>query len=610
MEAVSTGVVATTSDTLDLTTVMKASQIISGEMEIASLLSKMIKIVIENAGAEKGCFILEKAGRLFIEAEGRISNGNIRVLQSIPLENADVPAAIVNYVARTREKVVLDDAVDEVNFKHSAYIREKKPKSVLCVPLVNQGKLAGIIYLENNAAKGAFTRNRVKVLELLAAQMAISLENATLYTNLESSEGKYRAIFENSGTALMFIEEDTTITMANKEFEKLTGYSKAEIEGQMSWTKIVANKADLELMLKYHRLRRVDQKESPQVYQFQLVDREGKLKHIVITVAVLPGKKQSLASLLDITERIRAEEALRKAHNELENKVDLRTQELTAANQELLATNEQLSGTLEELKRMQSYLVQTEKMAALGNLVAGMAHEINTPVGIGVTAASHLEQITRDLTGLYESGRLKRQDLVEYIADANEAAKIILANLERSAKLIKSFKQVSVDQSSEDRRLFNIKQYLDEILLSLYPKLKKTRHKITVCCDDSLEIDAFPGAFSQIMANLVMNSLIHAYGPADTGKIVINFREIDEKLVLTYSDDGKGMNKDVVSKVFEPFFTTKRGEGATGLGLHILYNIVAQQFGGTVECESEPGKGTTFIMTFPLRKEKQYENRQ
>jgi len=200
--------------------------------------------------------------------------------------------------------------------------------------------------------------------------------------------------------------------------------------------------------------------------------------------------------------------------------------------------------------------------------------------------------------------------LEEYLADAGEAVKIILSNLERAARLIKSFKQVSIDQSSEAMRVFNVKQYLEEIILSLNPRLKKTKQTITIFCREDLEIDGFPGAFSQIVTNLVMNSLMHAYGPEDEGSIVIHAAKAGEQLVLTYSDDGRGMDSEVLAQIFEPFFTTKRGEGASGLGLHILYNIMTQQFGGTVECRSEPGKGAAFIMTFPIKKEKRYDSNQ
>jgi signal transduction histidine kinase len=262
--------------------------------------------------------------------------------------------------------------------------------------------------------------------------------------------------------------------------------------------------------------------------------------------------------------------------------------------------NEELSNTLQQLQQAQMQMIQSEKMAALGNLVAGIAHEINTPVGVGVTASSHLAQITEEFFALYEKGNLTRENLLNYITDTREAAKILLTNLERAAELTRSLKQVSADQCNENKRIFNVKKYIAEVLLSLQPKLKKTKHSIIVQCDEVLEIDTLPGPFSQIITNLIMNSLLHAYDQTDAGKIVVNFVKNNNHFILTYSDDGKGMDTTTVSKIFEPFFTTKPNAGGTGLGLYVLYNIVDKQLGGTIECKSKLGEGATFIIRFPL----------
>lgn len=335
----------------------------------------------------------------------------------------------------------------------------------------------------------------------------------------------------------------------------------------------------------------------------------------------------------DITQRKYAEDALKEAHAELETKVEQRTQELLALNEELIAINEELQSTnweleneiterrrieqelsranqkltqvIDELKTMQTYLIQSEKMAALGNLVAGIAHEINTPVGVGLTAASHLTGLTKNFITLCSTGAPRRQDLLDYLQDLEESSSIILKNLERAAKLIQSFKQVSADQSSEIRRIFNVKKYLAEILFSMHPQLKKTAHNIIVECDEDLSIDGFPGAFSQIITNLLMNSMTHAYNEDEAGTIRIAAQKDQTSIILTYSDDGKGISYDIMPKIFDPFYTSKRGSGGTGLGLYIIYNIITQQFKGTIHCESEPGKGTTFFIHLPLPKPEQ-----
>jgi signal transduction histidine kinase len=188
----------------------------------------------------------------------------------------------------------------------------------------------------------------------------------------------------------------------------------------------------------------------------------------------------------------------------------------------------------------------------------------------------------------------------QYLQTIGDSIAIIRTNLQRASDLVRSFKQVSVDQSSEARRTFQIKSYLEEVLLSLHPRLKKTRHQVVIDCPETLEITSFPGAISQIVTNLLMNSLIHAYGPDDEGTIRIAVSRSGDKLTLRYSDDGKGMEPDVVSKMFDPFFTTNRGGGGTGLGMHIVYNLATQTLGGTIQCDSEPGVGTTVTIDFSV----------
>jgi signal transduction histidine kinase len=299
-------------------------------------------------------------------------------------------------------------------------------------------------------------------------------------------------------------------------------------------------------------------------------------------------------------ERDNWSQALQQANDELEIKVEFRTQELTALNQELIATNQELQNTLQELKETQAYLIRSEKMAALGSLVAGVAHEINTPMGMGVTLASHLEQVCREFSEKYEQGEAKRQDLAEFLQESAEAAKMILNNLQRAIRLIGSLKQVSADQSVEEKRNFNIAEYLGEIMVSLQPKLKTTKVAVEIRCGEKLEMNSYPGALYQIISNLIMNSLLHAYNQNEPGKIRIQAENIGDEILLEYADDGKGMAAEVQNRIFEPFFTTKRGAGGTGLGLYIVYNIVTQQFGGTVECFSEPEKGTRFQMKIPV----------
>ncbi|HAT12593.1 MAG TPA: hypothetical protein DCS91_02395 [Microcoleaceae bacterium UBA11344] len=261
----------------------------------------------------------------------------------------------------------------------------------------------------------------------------------------------------------------------------------------------------------------------------------------------------------------------------------------------------ELSQTLEDLKSTQNQLVESEKMAALGGLVAGVAHEINTPIGIGIAAASLLAEKVTKFCEIYSNGQIKRSELEKFLDITMQSSNMILANLTRAADLIHSFKEVAVDQSSELKRTFPVKKYLEEILTSLTAKLRTTKHKVEVNCDENIVLDSYPGLFYQIVTNLVINSLIHAYEPNDEGVLTFDFQLDGELLVFQYADNGKGITPENLSKIFEPFFTTKRGQGGTGLGLHIIYNLVNQKLQGTIKCQSQLGQGTKFLIKFPAQ---------
>jgi len=421
----------------------------------------MMQIIIENAGAEKGCLILKSDGDFRIEAESHIHQEKVQVLQSIPLEDSpNVPVTIIQYVARVKENLVLEDAAYQGKFTTDPYIINHQPKSLLCSPLIHRNNLSGIIYLENNVATGAFTPERLEVLPLLCSQAAISLENANLYKQQQD-------------------------------------YSRT-----------------------------------------------------------------------------------------LEEKVEERTAELKQS--------------LQTIKQTQDQLVQSEKMAALGGLVAGVAHEINTPIGIAVSAASHLEDKTTEFVKKVESQKLKRSELDSYAKTAADSSNLILKNLSGAVKIVQGFKRVAVDQTSGERREFKLKAYIEDVLLSLQPKLKKTKHQVNVNCPEDLALNSYPGAFSQIISNLVMNSLIHGFDEMEAGEIGFDAAEENGSVVLTYQDNGKGMNKKDLAKIFDPFFTTKRSQGGSGLGMHIVHNLVTQTLGGSISCKSEVGEGVTVTMKIPM----------
>ncbi|MDY6991505.1 MAG: HAMP domain-containing sensor histidine kinase [Pseudomonadota bacterium] len=258
----------------------------------------------------------------------------------------------------------------------------------------------------------------------------------------------------------------------------------------------------------------------------------------------------------------------------------------------------------ERLHTAQQQLIEAEKMASLGHLVAGMTHEINTPLGISLTAMSQLEELAVTLQYTYQSGQLKRAQLEKYLASVQQGHYLVTKNLTRAIELIQSFKQVAVDQSSEQQRTFKLKSYLKEVILSLQPQFKPTDYQIILECDESIILSSYPGFFAQMITNLIMNSLIHGFQNRATGCIKISATVTAKKsLLLCYSDDGNGIAREVIEHIFEPFFTTNHQGGGSGLGLHIIYNLVTHQLQGSIHCDSHVGQGTTFWIELPLKLE-------
>jgi len=269
-------------------------------------------------------------------------------------------------------------------------------------------------------------------------------------------------------------------------------------------------------------------------------------------------------------------------------------------NKDLEQKTNELQASLALIQKTQNQLVESEKMASLGELVAGVAHEINTPIGIAVTESSFMEYKTSELVKKYKNGKMKRSDLDKYLKNVTEASVGILKNLNRAANLIQNFKQVAVDQSNEQKRRININNYLNEILISMRPKYKRTNHIINVNCPEDIEILTYPGAFYQVISNLIMNSLIHGFENINNGEMSFNISIQESKVLIDYTDNGKGIPSELLSKIFDPFFTTKRGKGGTGLGLHIVYNLVVQNLGGKISCSSKTNEGCQFLIEIPM----------
>jgi len=381
-------------------------------------------------------------------------------------------------------------------------------------------------------------------------------------------------IINSSSTVICCLDRDFRIATINPAAVILTGYSQEELNRE-NWLDIFVLSDRREEMLE-----KLVQNKSIHSIEIEMHDQMGGINTLLWTFsAFYEGMK--IKYLIgfghDITAQKQVELEVKQLNDQLEEKVNIRTAALTDSNQ-------QITQTLEQLKRTQQTLVESEKMASLGGLVAGVAHEINTPIGISVTAASFLQDEIDRLSEKLSSNTLSRSYVEKLIARVSESSRLLNTNLKRAADLISSFKQVAVDQSSEACYSFKLEENVNQVVTSLKHKLKQTRCNVFVECAEDLSIYSFPGSFAQIYSNLILNSLIHGFEEWDGKReIYIDIQLQGNTLNIDYRDTGKGIPEDIAARIFDPFVTSKRGSGGSGLGTHIVYNIVNQLFKGDIQ---------------------------
>jgi PAS domain S-box-containing protein len=295
----------------------------------------------------------------------------------------------------------------------------------------------------------------------------------------------------------------------------------------------------------------------------------------------------------DITLQLQAEKALQELNYQLEKRVEERTAELED-------TNNNLASTMHNLQLAQAELVRSEKLTALGDIVAVVAHEINTPIGNCLTVATTLRDRSEELFGEVEQGTIRRSSLSRYMNDSKTGMDILIRGLHRSSELISNFKQVAVDQTSEQRRVFKLDKVVNEVVALMLPMLRKTPYKLTILIPEEITMDSFPGPIEQIVTNLINNSILHAFDEDQPGKMTLTAERQEHQVKIEFADDGRGIPEHYLNRIFDPFFTTKLGRGGTGLGLNIVHNIVKKMLGGQIEVNSTAGSGTSFVIVLPL----------
>ena len=414
-----------------------------------------------------------------------------------------------------------------------------------------------------------------------------SARNITKRKNYEIEINQLRSfsdnIIDSMPSVLIGIDGYKNITHWNLEAESITNLTGNQVKSSKLEGVIPALDPYLDQYWDENQHQKLWKKEKVILY-----DNPVKYYDIIIYALKQNKDEGAVIRLDDVTERVLMELRIKNLNTELEKRVRDRTEELQQS--------------ISKLEQTQDYLVQSEKMAALGALVAGVSHEINTPLGLGVTESTFLKEKAEECLKTYQKDSMTEQYFKNFIDVTISSTASIYRNLERTGKLINSFKQVAVDQTSEDLRIFNVKEYIDGIILSLTPKLKQTSHKIIVECPKTLKIKNYPGVFSQIITNFIINSLIHGFVKTKQGIITLVIESNKNTLKLLYKDNGVGMIEEEVKKIFDPFFTTKRGQGGTGLGMHIVFNLVAQKLQGTISCTSSPDNGIEFTLSFPVEK--------
>ncbi|MDZ7958614.1 MAG: AAA family ATPase [Aulosira sp. DedQUE10] len=645
LESVTATSSATTSSSsvsvaLDLAAILKASQTLSGEIELEKLLSVLLHIVIENAGADKCVFMFLESERLRIQALAQLSQ-NVRHNQAAKVDffpmllnpeliedSVDVPVGLIHTVKRSLKPAVIIDATVHPQLINDPYIQQQQPKSILCSPILHQGKLLGILYLENNLATGAFTSDRVELLNLLCAQVAISLENARLYAQeqeksqslqaslaqlkqTEASLAKEReflnAIIHNITDGIVVCDTSGKLTLFNKATREFHGLPVESLPPE-EWAQYFSlYQADGQTPLSTTEipLFRAFQGEIVENAEMVIAPKHGSTRSLLASgQAIIDSWGNKLGAVVvmrDISERKIAELALQQ--------------------KSLL-----LQQALNDLQNAQLQIVQSEKMSALGNLVAGVAHEMNNPLGF---IAASLKQAKPTVADIFEHLKLYQESLPNANDKIlNHAEDIDLDySLEDLPKMIDSMtmacerlKNISTSLRTFSRAdkdykvLFNIHEGIDSTILILKHRLKanETRPAIEVITkyDNLPQIECFPGQLNQVFMNILANAIDALEESnhrrfledikANPNRIEITTSVRDHQVKIAIADNGNGMNEQIKEKVFDHLFTTKAVGKGTGLGLAIAHQIVEEKHSGSLFVNSTLGEGTEFVITLPI----------
>jgi PAS domain S-box-containing protein len=408
---------------------------------------------------------------------------------------------------------------------------------------------------------------------------------------LRESEERFRTLFDMTPLPLSVSDQDGRIIGANQALVRTFGTPLHELIGKRSdQVTFWASPNERQRIWNEFRQHGVVHGEMADVV---LPDGGPGQVAIWSSSLMLDGRHAIIWALLDLTQEMQAKQQLRELNDALESRVRERSAALEQANRDL-------SNALETLQRTQHDLIAAEKMASLGSLVAGIAHELNTPIGNSLLASTALDDRVQEFTQTIANGSVRRSTLNHHLEEVQLACGLISSSLEKAAALIASFKQIAVDQTNDQRRHFRLQAVALDTVATYTPRLRRSAIQMEVDVPPELELDSYPGSLYQVFNNLINNALMHAFEDRQCGQLWLSARTIENRQVeIVFRDDGIGMPEEVLRHVFDPFFTTKMGNGGTGLGMNIVYNIATGVMGGRIAIDSAPGEGTTIRLVVP-----------
>lgn len=562
---------------LDLATMLKVSQVLSGEIMLDSLLRKIMQMVLESSGAERGLLILEHDGSYLIEAEGDVKTGSIELLEDLEVSQSDkLSQAVFNFAIRTKQNIVQREACEDELFRTDSYIEQKGIRSLLCAPIIHQGQIKGIIYLENNLTSGAFTDERVEIVRLVASQAAISLENARLYqalladierrkeieAELRSSEQMATSLLDALRDSLVLIDTDGIVLSLNTTTSRSLGMEPERIIGATLWDLYTPEVAE--------RRRSLVERAIRSVRAIRVVDElEGRVSDNVIYPVVDPEGRVTRIAILerDITEQRKVAEQARE--------------------QEL-------------------HLIRSDRLAMMGELSAGVAHEISNPnhsillnTGLLLKAYPDILHVLDEYSGELEGLRFGGLEYTQFRKTFEESVRRIDDCAKRIGVIVKEMKSFARLEPEEILEPVDVNVTVQSAILLGTPFIKKSTDHFSIQLEENLpKVRGSAQKIEQVLLNLMQNSCQSLKDRSRSLSVATHYNREQRVVTIEVQDEGEGMTEEVLAHISEPFFTTKREIGGTGLGLSISSRIV-DEHGGSMHFQSQPGKGTVVTVNFP-----------